>query len=129
MTIADQIQEVINFIEGAESTMTKEQIIEFLKERKEIAKPKTRKSDKPTKAQLENQEIAEEIKTYLLDKKAKCLEGATYVFDMKTAFEEIGEERMGKATSVAKMLIEEGFITDVGTMKIGSFKRKCYEVA
>ncbi len=105
----------------------KEEMIEFIAERKTQAKKGQRKpSDKPTKAQLENQAIAKNVKAYIMAKKKT--EGVALIFNMTDIFEEMAIEQKGKATGVAKVLVEEGFMKDLGVMTVNKARRKHYEV-
>lgn len=106
----------------------KAEMLEFIAERKEMAKKSaTRKTDgKPTKAQVENKALAEKVKEYILG--TKKTEGVALIFNMTDIFEEMEIEQKGKATSVAKILVDEGFMTDLGVMTVNKTRRKHYEV-
>lgn len=129
LTIAQKFAYVEKTLETGKfyKAFPKAEMLEFIAERKEMAKKSaTRKSGKPTKAQVENKALAEKVKEYILG--TKKTEGVALIFNMTDIFEEMKIEQKGKATSVAKILVEEGFMTDLGVMTVNKTRRKHYEV-
>lgn len=114
MTNAEKFAMVIEFVKGNEVDFTQVEMVEFLEGRKaqaEKANAPRKANGKPTKAQIENAEIAEKVKAHLEEISEV---GVTTIFDMKALFNDIGIEQLGKAVSVTKILVEQGKIVPVG---------------
>jgi len=60
MTIADKFDEVVKALDGVETTMTKEELVDFIYDRKEKAQKKA-STRKPTTQQKENEGFKENI--------------------------------------------------------------------
>lgn len=129
MTNAEKFAMVIEFVKGNEVDFTQAEMVEFLEGRKaqaEKANAPRKASGKPTKAQIENAQIAEKVKAYLT---ANHEEGIQKLFDMKTVFIDLGIEQLGKAVAVAKILEADGFMETVGQIATpDGKKRKGYKL-
>ena len=129
MTNAEKFAMVIEFVKGNEVDFTQTEMVEFLEGRKaqaEKANAPRKANGKPTKAQLENAELAEKVKAHLTTNHE---EGIQKLFDMKTVFIDLEIEQLGRATTVAKILEEEGFMETVGQIATpDGKKRKGYKL-
>lgn len=66
MTIATKFDEVVKALNGEDSVLTTEELVDFINDRKEKALKK-HGNRKPTKRQVENAEISEKLLTMLTD--------------------------------------------------------------
>lgn len=123
MTIAEKFMAISNEIENEEMSLFLVQRAK-MQEKSNISRA-TNSSTKPTKAQEENMELAEKVKAWVV--KTRIDPKVPFLFDMKSALEGIGEKRTGKGVSVARILVNEGFMKDAGQIQVGKGKRKGYE--